>query len=181
MQGLKLAVLVLAVFVVAACDTIGRPTGDSASDAVSAQNQLPSFQQYSATDADNLKDALTRALQVGSLGTGNFIAAGMLERLNLMADCLGNVGAVAGRVYTGGNPVAAGLLVVINNERLTNNFMSCAVNPGLQSQQEGRQAVQPCAKSGSYTDNGVGYSYIYAATDPSMCGAFDGWLSTKQP
>ena len=49
----------------------------------------------------------------------------------------------AGRVYTGGNPVAAGLLVVINNERLTNNFMSCAINPGLQSQQEGRQAVEP--------------------------------------
>lgn len=181
MQRLKIAVLVVAVFMMAACDMISQPTGDSANDAASAQNQLPAFQQYTSTDADNVKDALARAIQIGSLGTGNFIAAGLIDRLNIMADCLGNVGAVAGRVYTGGNPVAAGLLVVINNERLTSNFMSCALNPSMQSQQEGRQAVQPCAKSGSYTDNGVGYSYIYAATDPSMCGAFDGWLTTKQP
>ncbi len=169
---------VLAVGVLAACDTV-QPTGDSASDAESAQNQLPTFSQYTATDADNVKDALTRALQVGSLSSGNIIAAGLIERLNNTADCLGNVGAIAGRVYTGLTPPVVGVLAVVNNERLTNNFLQCAVNPGAEAQTEGRQALQPCAKSGSYTDNGISYSYIYAASDISMCNAFDGWLATK--
>lgn len=181
MQRTKVLLLLMIVMIAAACDRIAQPTGDTAADASSAQNQLPTFTQYSATDADSIKDALTRAMQVGSLGTGNIIAAGMIERLNTMADCLGNVGALAGRVYTSVTSPAAGLLVVINNERLTSNFMQCALNPGLESQQEGRQSVEPCSKAGSYTDNGVSYSYIYAATDPSMCGAFDGWLLTKQP
>jgi hypothetical protein len=176
-----MTIMMIGVLLMAACDQIAQPTGDTANDASSAQNQLPTFSQYSGTDADSVKDALTRAMQVGSLGTGNIIAAGMIERLNTMADCLGNVGALAGRVYTGGNPPVAGLLVVINNDRMASNFMSCALNPGLQSQQEGRQSVEPCAKAGTYTDNSIGYSYIYAATDPSMCGAFDGWLATKQP
>ena len=180
MQRIKVLLLLMIVMVVAACDRIAQPTGDSASDASSAQNQLPSFAAYTSTDAANVKDALTRALQVGSLGTGNIIAAGMIERLNTMADCLGDVGALAGRVYSSINPPAAGLLVLVNNERLTSNLMQCALNPGAQAQTEGRQAVEPCASNGTYTDNGVSYTYIYAATDPSMCGAFEGWLGTKQ-
>ncbi|MBK8139173.1 MAG: hypothetical protein IPK52_25700 [Chloroflexi bacterium] len=176
--GLLLALMISLALV--ACSNVA-PTGDSASDADSAQNQLPAFANYSQTDADSVKDALTRALQAGSLGTGNLIAVGLIERLNTMADCLGNVGAIAGRVYTSINPPVAGLLVVINNETLTNNFMQCAFNPGVEAQQEGRQALQPCAKAGAYTDNGVSYSYIYAATDISMCSTFDGWLATKQP
>lgn len=178
MRRILMILGVLALGVLAACDTV-QPTGDSASDAESAQNQLPAFSQYSATDADNVKDALTRALQAGSLGTGNLIAAGLLERLNSTADCLGNVGAIAGRVYTSLTPPVVGVLAVVNNDRLTSNFLQCVVNPGLESQTEGRQALQPCAKSGSYTVNGISYSYIYAASDVSMCNAFDGWLATK--
>ncbi len=179
-QAKFLILLLLVVLAAAACDQLSQPTGDTANDAQAAQNQLPAFQQYTSTDADNIKDALTRAMQVGSLASGNIIAAGLIDRLNIMADCLGSVGALAGRVYTGATPPVAGLLVVINNDRLTNNFLPCAINPGAQAQ-EGRQALQPCSKTGSYTDNGVSYSYIYAATDVSMCGAFDGWLATKQP
>ncbi len=182
MQRIKLLLLLAIVMAVAACDRIAQPTGDSANDASSAQNQLPSFAAYTSTDADSVKDALTRAIQVGSLGTGNIIAAGLIERLNTMADCLGNVGALAGRVYSSVNPPAAGLLVLVNNERVANNLMQCALNPGAEAQTEGRQSVQPCSNAGTYTDtaNGVSYTYIYAATDPSMCGAFEGWLGTKQ-
>ncbi|GIK27072.1 MAG: hypothetical protein IT298_10525 [Chloroflexi bacterium] len=178
MRRILVIVGVLALAVLTACDTI-QPTGDSASDAESAQNQLPTLSQYTSTDADSVKDALTRALQVGSLGSGNLIAAGLIERLNNTADCLGNVGAIAGRVYTGLTPPVVGVLAVVNNERLTNNFLQCAVNPGMESQSLSRQALQPCAKSGSYTDNGISYSYIYAASDISMCNAFDQWLATK--
>lgn len=177
----RILFFVVLTMMVAACDQLAQPTGDSANDPAAAQFQLPSFAQYTSTDADNVKDALARALQAGSLGTGNLIAVGMIERLNTTADCLGSVGALAGRVYSSLNPPVAGLLVVINNERLTNNFMQCALNPGMQAQQEGRQSVQPCTKAGAYTDNGVSYSYIYVATDQSMCSAFDFWLSTKQP
>lgn len=180
MQRLTVLLLLALVMLATACDQIAQPTGDRADDNSAAQNQLPSFASYTSTDASNVKDALTRALQVGSLGSGNIIAAGMIERLNTMADCLGNVGALAGRVYSSITPPAAGLLVVINNERLTNNLMQCALNPGAQAQNEGRQAVQPCASNGTYTDNGISYSYVYAATDPSMCGAFESWLGTKQ-
>ena len=180
MQRFKILLLLMIVMVVAACDQIAQPTGDSADDASSAQNQLPSFAAYTSTDADNVKDALARALQVGSIGSGNIISAALIERLNTMADCLGTVGALAGRVYSSVNPPAAGLLVLVNNERLANNLMSCALNPGAAAQTEGRQAVEPCASNGTYTENGVSYTYIYAATDPSMCGAFEGWLGTKQ-
>lgn len=180
MQRIKVLLLLMIVMAVAACDQIAQPTGDSASDVDSAQNQLPAFAAYTSTDAASVKDALARALQVGSLGSGNIISAALIERLNTMADCLGNVGALAGRVYSSINPPAAGLLVLVNNERVANNLLSCALNPGAQAQTEGRQAVQPCASNGTYTDNGVSYTYIYAATDPSMCGAFESWLSGKQ-
>jgi hypothetical protein len=182
MQRIKVLLLLAIVMAVAACDRIAQPTGDSANDASSAQNQLPSFAAYTSTDAENVKDALARALQVGSIGTGNLISAALIERLNTVADCLGNVGALAGRVYSSVNPPAAGLLVLVNNERMANNFLSCALNPSAQAQTEGRQAVEPCASNGTYTDpaNGVSYTYIYVATDPSMCGAFEGWLGTKQ-
>lgn len=179
MQRIKVLLLLTIVMVAAACDQIAQPTGDSANDAASAQNQLPAFAAYTSTDADSVKDALTRALQVGSLGTGNIIAAGMLDRLNAVADCLGNVGALAGRVYSSINPPAAGLLVVINNDRVSNNLMQCALNPGAEAQTEGRQAVEPCAGNGTYSENGVSYSYLFAATDPSMCGAFESWADTK--
>lgn len=180
MRRLALVSVFILSLLLVACDSI-QPTGDRASDAESAQNQLPSFANYIQTDAANVKETLTRVLQAGSIGSGNFIAAGLLERLNGMADCLGNVGALAGRVYTSPSPVALGLLVVINTERLTSNFMQCAINPSAQSQRDGAQAIEPCARAGSYSDNGVSYSYMYAASDPSMCASFDGWLNTKQP
>ena len=53
MQRFKILVLLAIVMVVAACDQIAQPTGDSADDAASAQNQLPAFAAYTSTDADN--------------------------------------------------------------------------------------------------------------------------------
>lgn len=179
MRRLVFILLASLATLLVACDTIAAPTGDTSTDVDSAQNQLPSFANYAQTDAQNVKEALTRAIQAGSLATGNLISAGILERLNTMADCFADVGALAGRVYTSLNPPAAGLLVVVNNERITSNFMQCAVNPGARAQMRSA-VVEPCASAGTYTDNNITYSYIYASSDPSMCGSFEEWLGTKQ-
>ena len=192
MNVLLAAVLLLAAL--AAC-TLGESvagivptTGDTAADPSAVQQFLPTVPGYNATDADSIVDALSTLAGGGSLLTGNLVAAGLVTQIDGMIQCYQNVGAAAARIYLPQNAVdvagqlasgtipSAGVVAIINQDRLVNNFLSCALGGGLQAFSAQAAQPQPCAASGTFTANGQTMHYLYAATTPDLCAAFDASL-----
>jgi hypothetical protein len=153
-------------------------TGDTASDPSAAQQFLPNLAGYTSTDTTNVQTAITSAGGGAALISGNPILAGAVAQIDGMITCYRNVGAVAARVYTENNIAGllegdipnVGALAVINQDRLVNNFLQCAL--GSQGMSAQRAAVQPCAGTGTFTANGQTLHYIYAATDQQLCDLF---------
>ncbi|HRL10718.1 MAG TPA: hypothetical protein PKX07_02500 [Aggregatilineales bacterium] len=164
----RIALLIVLLLVVSACDAVGTPTG-SASDSTSAQSVMPAIADYQSIEATSIQAALTTAGVGGSLASGNPIAAGAITRIDQMITCYQSVGAVSARVYVRINPMTAGALAVVNEDRLAENLLACAVNPtGARAQ----TADQPCGGSGRFTYQGNNYSYVYGASSQDLCNAF---------
>lgn len=163
-------------------------TGDTSADASAAQQFLPTVPGYNATDADSILDALATVAGGGSLLSGNLAAAGLVTQIDGMIQCYQNVGAAAARIYLPQNVVdvagqlaagsipSVGVVAIINQDRLVNNFLSCALGGGLQAFSAQAAEPQPCAASGTFTANGQTLHYLYAATTPDLCAAFDASL-----
>ncbi|MCC6616281.1 MAG: hypothetical protein IT320_22605 [Anaerolineae bacterium] len=153
-------------------------TGDTAADASSAQRFLPNLSNYgySAIEASSISNAIATVGGSASLLTGDPIAAALIAQVDAMIQCYEGVGAVAARIYTESNLSGAlqgqvpkvGALAIVNQDRLVNNFLQCAVAPSFSSQ----AAVEPCAGSGTFSRDGETLHYLYAATNPDLCGLF---------
>jgi len=169
--------LLLTILLLAACSMTA--TGDTASDAASAQSFLPNIPGYNVTEANTITEALTAAGVGGSLLTGNLPLAALVNRLDAMMQCYQGVGAVAARVYTElnlanliqGQIPKVGALAVINEDRLERNFFSCAIGGGASISAQSDQ-VEPCGGSGTFTVNNERLHYIFGATSPELCGIF---------
>lgn len=189
--GLAAAALLAAL---AACNLgesvagIAPTTGDTAADPSAAQQFLPVVAGYNAMDADSIVDAITMLAGGGSVATGNFPALALVTQIDSMIQCYQSVGAAAARIYV---PVSAvdiagqitqgmipnlGVVAIINQDRLVNNFLSCAIGGGAQAFSAQAAQPQPCAGSGTFTANGQTLHYLYAATTPDLCTAFDAGL-----
>lgn len=178
----------------AACnlnETVGNiapTTGDTAADPSAAQQFLPAVPGYNALDADSLVDALALVAGGGSLATGNLAGVGLVTQIDGMIQCYQNVGAAAARVYvpvdavsvagqvTQGQLPSVGVVAIINQDRLVNNFLSCALGGGAGAFSAQAAEPQPCASSGTFISNGQTLHYLYAATTPDLCAAFDASL-----
>jgi hypothetical protein len=167
--------LIFAIFALSACNFgTTAPTGDSASDPQSAQNMLPNLTGYNRTDADSITNAITAAGGSASLISGNVPAAALISRIDTMIQCYQEVGAVAANVYTQGDLSTVvtgqvpkvGAVAVINQERLVNNFLPCAVGGGSGMS---AQSVQPCGGSGTKEVQGETIHYLYAGTAEDFC------------
>lgn len=172
-KTLLLTVSLALLLVIVGCG----PSGGSSDDASAAQRFLPTVSGYSQTNADNITDAITTAGGGAAILTGNAIAAAAVAQIDSMVQCYQDVGAVAANVYTQANLAnllqgevpRVGAVAVVNQDRLANNFLDCALGgQGLMSAQSA--AVQPCAGSGSFTSEGQTLHYLYAATDAEFCG-----------
>ena len=176
--------LLIALLLMAACSRFGLPggavvptTGNTSSDAAAAQQYVPDLPGYLSTDASNLTSAVSTILGGASLITGNPITAAMIAQIDGMIACYQNVGAVAAKIYaqadiaslTQGQIPALGALAVINQDRLVNNFLPCALGSGANSFSAQQAEPQPCANSGTFTANGNTYWYLYAATQQDLC------------
>lgn len=184
---IKLLVLVMLALLVGACSMVGggsgsattSPTQNFSGDAGAAANYLPNLTGYTRHDVANIQDAVTAAGGGAALLSGNVAAAALITQLDRMIDCYRSRGAVAANVYTENNIAQVlegqvpkvGALAVVNQNRVVNDFLSCALNQGS-SDSFGAQAVQPCAGSGQFTANNETMLYIYAATDPQLCQLF---------
>ncbi len=173
------SLLLIGLLLVTGCTLNSGPTGNTASDVSSASNLLPSISGYTRTDAASITDAITAAGGGASLLSGNLAVAGAITQIDRMLDCYREVGAVAANVYTQVDIASLlqsqlpriGAVGVINQDRVVNNFLSCAVgsaNTGFSAQDA---QVQPCGGSGSLVVNNENITYVYAATSPDLCQA----------
>lgn len=176
----QLILLTIVLVLIAACG----PTGDSASDAVSAETLLPNINGYTRSDTVSLQDALTAAGSGAALTTGNAPLAAGIARIDVMVDCMRDVGAVAANSYveTSLSDVIpkAGVVAVINQTRVESNLLACALTTGDNASAQGVGDIEPCAGNGSfvYRDNNI--SYIYAATNPELCTLFESHFSSVE-
>ena len=187
---IRLLILFLLVGALAACDAIGGgPTGDTRSDIEAAQNYLPNIAGYSATDADSLVDAISATSGGASLLSGNPVLAGAIAKIDDVIQCYQDVGAVAAHIYTPGNlegvtsgDVSAGVVAIINQTRIRDNFVACAL--GQRSSSEGFSAqsaeLQPCGGTGDFTINDERLTYLYAATAQNLCDTFQAHFDDVQ-
>ncbi len=183
---LRKMMLLIAVLVAAACSQIGVPgvavptTGDTASDASAAQQFVTDIPGYVSINANSVTDALSTISGGASVLSGNPVAAAMIAQIDGMIACYQDVGAVAAKIYAepdltkvvAGRVPSVGALAVINQDRLVNNFLPCALGSprGLSAQAESLTA-QPCSSSGTFTVNGETLWYLYAATQQDLCTA----------
>ncbi|MCS7071745.1 MAG: hypothetical protein NZM00_09585 [Anaerolinea sp.] len=177
--------LVLLALTATACSIVGGvnvpSTGDTANDASAAQQFLPSsLPGYIVTEAQSLSSALSGIAGGAALLTGNPVLAGLVAQLDGMMACYNATGSVAARVYVqanvssllSGEIPSAGVMAVINQDRVINNFLACALGSGPEAFSAQARSIQPCGSSGSFVVNGETLLYLYAATDPQLCAAF---------
>ena len=182
---IRTILLLIAVMMIAACSRLGIPggaavptTGDTASDAAAAQQFVPELPGYISTNATSISSAISTITGGASILSGNPVSAALIAQIDGMIACYQDVGAVAAKVYAQpdiatiaqGQIPTVGALAVINQDRLVNNFLPCALgsNRSFSAQAE---TPQPCSNSGSFQVNGETLWYVYAATDQSLCTA----------
>ena len=182
----KLIALTLLMLVLGACGelqlNVVPTTGDTASDAASAQNQMPNFSNYgySTIDASSVTDAITALGGSASLISGNPALAAAIVKIDDMIACYESVGAVSANVYAQadiaqvleGQLPRAGALAIINRDRLAANLLPCALNTGQSGMRAMSATIEPCAGAGTFVRQGATFDYVYAATDPQLCNLF---------
>lgn len=170
-MNIRFLMIVLAAFALAACN----PTGDTSSDATSAQNLQPALTGYQVQNVDNVLDAFATTAGAGAVASGNVPLAATIERVNTLLQCMQDVGAVSGSIYLQSENISfgipqAGVSIVVNKTRVERNFLSC-----LTQQPFSAQAVldiQPCAESGSFIFEGQEYYYAFAGAGSGICAGF---------
>lgn len=162
--------LIVMLLAVTACDSV--QTTGSADDAQSAASIMPSIQGFTTTDTVEIQDALASA-GIGSTAlSGNPVASAAVARMDQFADCLRNVGAFSAKIYTNAGQVSFGALAIVNEDRLSENLVACALNPDSAARAQSALSVDPCTGSGKITYQGVNYAYAYVATDRNLCSTF---------
>ncbi|MBZ0292245.1 MAG: hypothetical protein K8L99_06720 [Anaerolineae bacterium] len=182
----KITGVLICFFILAGCSLNFGPTGDTISDPSSASTLLPNVAGYTRTNARSVTDALTTVGVGASAITGNLLTSAAIAQIDRMLQCYENVGAVAASVYTQsdistvlqGEIPRLGAVGVINQDRLVNNFLNCAVGGAGDAFSAQSAEVEPCGGSGTTVVNGENISYVYAATAPELCQAFDQYFNS---
>lgn len=168
-----LPLFVLVLLTATACGALGGSTGDSSDDAQAAQSFMPTISGYTAVKAADIKTAISTVTQGGAAATGNLPTAFLINRLDAFITCYNNVGAVDAQVYTSlAIPPTVGALAVINQDRAVANLASCVTGGGGTGDLAGAQAAGPCFGSGSFESGGDTITYVYGASDQSLCDSF---------
>lgn len=165
-------ILIIIALVVAACDPTD--TGNTSTDAAAAQQFIPHPGGYAEHDTENIQDTIADTLTGAGVLTGNPIQSVLINQISNFIDCYRDVGAFDARIHVKNvnlesiTPVA-GVVGVINQDRVIENFLSCA-SP-LRSQSS--ELIQPCSGGGTFQAEGDTFYYIYAASGAELCGIYE--------
>ncbi len=171
--------LIVGLLSLTGCE-LATETGHTSSDAPAAQNFFPALPGYNIQTTDNVQDAITAAMGGASLLSGNPIQAALVTQVDRVIDCYREVGAVDARVYVEqiGNletvrvPIA-GVLAVINQDRVRENFLQCVTSTPLDGFRAQSAQPEPCYGSGTFRFGDDTISYLFAATDQPLCQSFE--------
>lgn len=182
-HGRAATILWIALLVVG-CSQVGVPgvnvptTGNTANDPSAVGRYLPEIYGYTSINADSITTAVSSISGGASILSGNPVSAAMIAQIDGMMRCYQSVGAVGAKVYVpqnlasilGGQIPSTGVLAVVNQDRVVNNFFACALGAGAQGFSAQSAAPQPCGGTGTYrTPQGETLHYLYAATDGELC------------
>ena len=150
-------------------------TGDSSEDPAAAQSFFPTYDNYTIQGSESTQDAIVTALGGTAAMTGNPIMVALVERVDTLLDCYREVGAVDAKIYlekpeTMGEVRApiAGVLLVINQDRVVENFASCITSvPFAQSAE-----VEFCSGFGTFEFEDDTIHFFYGATNTPLCDMY---------
>ncbi|MBC7811173.1 MAG: hypothetical protein H7175_08505 [Burkholderiales bacterium] len=185
MSKINTVLLLVVVALLSACGLAGTPSGSN-TDAGAAQRFLPTINGYTQTDANNVREAISSVGEGATAIIGRPEVSLVIDRIDSALSCYNNVGAVAARVYTQadllqlaqGELPKIGALAVVNEQRLIENLLACAVNPNGFSAQAA--AIEPCGGSGRFAVGDENISYVYVATTPELCATFENSFAQYQ-
>ena len=141
-------------------------TRDSKEDAAAAQQYLyHDIPGYSELDTLDALFAIDQFIAAANLISGNFLMAGLIERVGTLGMCYQEAGALAARTYSVVSEGKYGLLLVVNQDRVIRNFLSCVTRGPAIAQVGGGN----CLKIGSFRANEDNYLYVYAGTHADLC------------
>jgi|GEM_PF-901672 len=182
MRKFATLVLLLVVAVTAACSAVPA-TGDTATQYLSAQSQMPAAPRgYTQVNAESIQGALSAAATATSLSTANLLGAGLVNRVDALVSCYRDVGAIDVKAYYSILEAGGGVAIVINNNRVANNLVQCiAQAAGGMSPQDA--AFPPCVIGGSFsaTEGEItnAFSFIYIGSTPNLCNSFQAHFAGK--
>ncbi len=183
----RLFVLVLCGIVMLSACSLDTSTDDTSEDAEAAQSFLPQIDGYNISSADSIVDALTTTVGGAALATGNPVLAVLAERADTMIDCYQDVGAADAQIYVQRVSVTeptiptAGMLAVVNQSRVVDNFLHCVTRTPLSGFTTQSVTPEPCYGYGTFTFNEDNISFLYAATDGPLCDSFNAHFAQYNP
>lgn len=174
-----LALITIIAFVLVACE----PSGDTTTDALSAQNQQPALVGYQTTDLDVAGDALLAAAGGSAVATGNVPLAAAIQRGDALLQCLQDTGAASGLMYVEENPPLlvpqVGASLVVNKTRVQRNIFSCLTELGFGAQSA--LDIEPCAAHGEFTVDGDEFFFAYVGIGSGICLGFEEHYASFSP
>ena len=166
------ALLILLLPVLSACGD----TGNEAGDAQSAQRLLPNLADYSASDIDATVDGAFAAVGGAALVGGQFGLTAIIAKAEQILQCFQDRGALAARFYqhsdTSLTAPKIGASLVINQSRVNQELINCALGGQEDSASAQSFGIEPCASAGTLTYEGDTISYVYVGSYPDVCAVF---------
>ena len=147
MRRITVFVLLLITAAMTACAALP-PTGDRDDQVLSAQNQMPLAPDgYQTVQGDSVQATLNAAATAANLSTANLLGVALVNRIDALATCYRDVGAIDARAYFSLRDAGGGIAIVINNDRITNNLIQC-INEAAGARFRSQDAFQPCVSKG---------------------------------
>ncbi len=167
-----LALFSLALPLLAGCGD----TGNEANDANSAQRLLPNIVNYSASDVDTTIDSAFAAVGGAALMGGQIGITAAIAKVEQVLQCFQDRGAIAARFYQESDttltaPKVGGALV-INQTRVNQELINCALGGQEDSASAQAFSIEPCASAGTISYEGDTVSYVYVGSHTDVCAAF---------
>jgi hypothetical protein len=136
---------------------------------------IASTNGFASQSADDPNSFSAQSLSLGAIATSLIVS-----RVDEFIACYRDVGAVEAQVYirndlaaiAAGEVPPLGAVAVINQDRLRDNLVACAVSPN-DPNSFSAQAAQPCGDFGQFSAAGDTFTYLYAGTDTQFCDAIE--------
>ncbi|MEL6402951.1 MAG: hypothetical protein AAFR81_01195 [Chloroflexota bacterium] len=168
MRKTLLLLIVLVAGVLVACE----PTGDDATDDLSAQNLQPALTGYQTTDLDVATDALFTAAGGAATVSGNVPLVAAIQRGDALLGCLQDTGSVSGLMYLQENPgiiPEVGASLVVNKTRVQRNLFDCITDTGFEAQ----TITELCSAYGEFSQDGEDFWFAYVGAGSGLCVGFE--------